>query len=320
MRDCPVCQSTPNKQQRGNGHYFDIDCPRCGPFRVSDTCLTIIGGGELLNTRAKKASVGHWLHLKRAHDMRPMLRSADVERLAESPALPSLTEQRENLLLKIGKASGAPGLDVSIDTFRHQFAIGAAAPASVRTILDHLARSGLVTYFGIGDSEGEDEPDFEAFEASLTFEGWLAFEELARGKTSGKTAFMAMPFKRNDLDEVWFPRLVAAVEQTGFALKRTIDEPKPGLIDIAMREQIKRARFLIVELTHANNGAYWEAGYAEGLGKPVIYTLRTDCDKAHFDVEHSYRVEWSTTTMDKALKHLQDVIRNALPDAALPKE
>ena len=126
---------------------------------------------------------------------------------------------------------------------------------------------------------------------------------------------MAMPFNKPDLDAVWFPKLREAVAQTGFTLKRTLDEPKPGLIDISMREQIKRARFLIVELTHANNGAYWEAGFAEGLGKPVIYTRRTESERAHFDVEHSWRVDWTEDTMDKALKHLQDIIRNALPDA-----
>jgi len=32
-----------------------------------------------------------------------------------------------------------------------------------------------------------------------------------------------------------------------------------------------------------NPGAYWEAGYAEGLGKPVIYT----CEEAKF-VEASH--------------------------------
>ena len=34
---------------------------------------------------------------------------------------------------------------------------------------------------------------------------------------------------------------------------------------------IRDAKFVIADLTHDNNGAYWEAGYAEGLGKPVIY-------------------------------------------------
>ena len=55
--------------------------------------------------------------------------------------------------------------------------------------------------------------------------------------------------------------------------------PKAGLIDDRLRVEIRTSRFLIADLTHENAGAYWEAGFAEGLGKPVIYT----CEKSKFD-------------------------------------
>ncbi len=42
--------------------------------------------------------------------------------------------------------------------------------------------------------------------------------------------------------------------------------------------QIRDAKFVIADLTHGNDGAYWEAGYAEGLGKPVAYI----CEKEEF--------------------------------------
>ena len=34
--------------------------------------------------------------------------------------------------------------------------------------------------------------------------------------------------------------------------------------------------FLWPIFTHGDPGAYWEAGFAEGLGKPVIYTCEKD--------------------------------------------
>ena len=43
-----------------------------------------------------------------------------------------------------------------------------------------------------------------------------------------------------------------------------------------MVTSIRDAKFVIVDLTHDNHGAYWEAGYAEGLGKPVIYVCKKD--------------------------------------------
>lgn len=45
---------------------------------------------------------------------------------------------------------------------------------------------------------------------------------------------------------------------------------------------------LIADLTHGNRGAFWEAGYAEGLGKPVIYTCEASKfdEQSHFDTKH----------------------------------
>ena len=39
-----------------------------------------------------------------------------------------------------------------------------------------------------------------------------------------------------------------------------------------MRRMIQGALFVIADLTHENRGAYWEAGYAEGLSKTVRHT------------------------------------------------
>ena len=45
--------------------------------------------------------------------------------------------------------------------------------------------------------------------------------------------------------------------------------------------------------SHHNNGAYWEAGFARGLGKPVIYMYNKEVgnsDKSHMGL-HAF-VEW----------------------------
>ncbi len=40
--------------------------------------------------------------------------------------------------------------------------------------------------------------------------------------------------------------------------------------------EIKRSKFMIADLTGYRGGVYYEAGFAEGLGIPVIYTCRKD--------------------------------------------
>ena len=50
---------------------------------------------------------------------------------------------------------------------------------------------------------------------------------------------------------------------------------------------------MVVDLTHQNNGAYFEEGYAMGLGKPVIQLCRKDT-KLHFDIAQKNTIIWDS--------------------------
>jgi len=158
--------------------------------------------------------------------------------------------------------------------------------------------------------------------SQLTLKGWQRYEELKRGKASGTRAFMAMKFGEADLDEMLEKHFKPAVALTGFTL-RTVDENrKAGLIDDKLRLEINLSRFVIADLTHHNNGAYWEAGYAEGLKKPVMYTCRSDVfdhpDRkkgTHFDTNHHLTVKWTTDNPQKAVDDLKATIRMTIPEA-----
>jgi len=85
-----------------------------------------------------------------------------------------------------------------------------------------------------------------------------------------------------------------------------------------LRIEIRQARFLLADLTQANNGAYWEAGYAEGLGKPVIYL----CEKSyfakmstHFDTNHHLTILWDMSTIGDDMDRLTATIRFSIPEA-----
>ena len=115
------------------------------------------------------------------------------------------------------------------------------------------------------------------------------------------------------VDEIIKPEIKS---RTGMHLERVDDNPEAGIIDNRMRRLIQDAAFVIADLTHGNNGAYWEAGYAEGLGKPVIYLCEESAfneRKLHFDVNHSMTVMWSVEDPNKAVEQLAATILNSLP-------
>lgn len=68
--------------------------------------------------------------------------------------------------------------------------------------------------------------------------------------------------------------------------------------------EIKDSKFAIADLTKHRSGVYYEAGYAEGLGKEVILTCRkSDFEKTHFDVAQKNTILWENKEdLEKKLK------------------
>lgn len=105
--------------------------------------------------------------------------------------------------------------------------------------------------------------------------------------------------------------------ELNFELVDLRDVAQAGVIDDIMRVTIRDSTFIIADLTHDNKGAYWEAGYAEGLGKPVIYICEKekfhDKDKGiHFDVNHCTTVPWSTDKPHEFCAELIATLRRSL--------
>jgi nucleoside 2-deoxyribosyltransferase len=104
---------------------------------------------------------------------------------------------------------------------------------------------------------------------------------------------MAMRFGDAILNRVLSECFKPAAQRAGFILRPLNEAPSAGLIDNQIRAAIRTARFVVADLTHDNNSAYFEAGFAEGLGVPVIYTCEAQKfneRKTHFDTNHMLTV------------------------------
>ena len=123
------------------------------------------------------------------------------------------------------------------------------------------------------------------------------------------------------------PEIKSACEQAGFNLLAVNEKRQAGLIDNKIRVDIRNSRFLVVDISDQNQGAYFEAGFAEGLGKPVFYICdKTVFDKhhqtekrkktVHFDVEHHDIIVWEENNPKAVADQLLASIRNTLPDEA----
>ena len=141
-----------------------------------------------------------------------------------------------------------------------------------------------------------------------------------RGGFAGNNGFLAMEFDDATLEKFVLEVLKPTVkEATDYDLVDMRNVSKAGIIDNIMRVQIRDAKFVIVDLTHDNNGAYWEAGYAEGLGKPVIYICekkKFEAKKTHFDTNHCTTVPWSREDDEGFRQELTATLRRSLDQSS----
>jgi nucleoside 2-deoxyribosyltransferase len=203
---------------------------------------------------------------------------------------------------------------------RHSAVVGASSIPSFKFLVEHLVSQRLAEgNWRDWSSAGVTYPKGMLI-GRLTLNGWDRYEELSRKGGVGTRAFIAMKFGEAELNEVLDKHLRPAVKRTGFDLMRLDDEPRAGLIDNRLRMEIKQARFLLADLTHANNGAYWEAGYAEGLGKPVIYLCKKAAfegkqTRPHFDTNHHQTIIWDQATIQTDMDGLVATIRFSIAEA-----
>lgn len=151
---------------------------------------------------------------------------------------------------------------------------------------------------------------------NLSLAGWDRYEAEKHGELSGDYGFLARKFDEPELDKFVHDVLKPTVEEsTGYKLHDMNDVSRAGVIDNIIRIEIRDAKFVLVDLTHDNNGAYWEAGYAEGLGKPVIYLCeqrKFDTEKTHFDTNHCTTVHWDRNDDAEFRSRLIATLRRSL--------
>ena len=160
----------------------------------------------------------------------------------------------------------------------------------------------------------------------ITVEGYGRLAELETVVVASSQAFVARWFDKS-LDPVFEEAVKPAIKDAGYDAVIINEEHFLDKIDDQIIAEIKRSRFVVADFTHGKGGTrgsvYYEAGFAQGLGKGVIFTCRKDLidnNEIHFDIRQYPYVVWEKNDLERFKKSLTFRIARVIGDGPLKKK
>jgi hypothetical protein len=193
-----------------------------------------------------------------------------------------VSDNMDNLLRWIAKRAPRPSSTMTVSIETDFTVVDCLGPNEFQQYLSWLTTNSLVGDSGI-PGRG---PYF------LTLDGWNRLQPPGRPGGKPGQCFIAMWFDPT-MDEVEL-EIANAVEDSGFKRPLRIDKKEHNnQITDELLAAIRDSEFIIADVTEHRPNVYYEAGFAKGLGREVIYCCRKDnFENRHFDVSTINHVVW----------------------------
>lgn len=296
MEKCFFCDGESTEYRRdARYNHSCYSCENCGNYRLFDSAKTIA-------TANKHIISGYLYEVNRPLMLAEPntyyeLSSSKVETLLKDSRIPKTTMQKlHKILLHHYKLNTPFGEDIIP---LHWTCGYARNEKEYRSMIKALSDSGYIEPNNVANSING---FLSGYSLNFTLTGIELAEQLTSTNINSKRVFVAMGFK-DDLLEACEWAIKPACLACGFDAILISDTPHNNGITDEIMTEIKRSKFVIVDFTYNNNGAYFEAGYAQGLGRPIIRCCKEEwfdekdengnkINALHFDVQHYNTIIW----------------------------
>jgi nucleoside 2-deoxyribosyltransferase len=276
---CFVCLNTPVEIEiRRETDDLRVQCSRCGTYQIDRKAqLTLEHLTEDGTKRHLLGGVVRENSDRGNHLLLTVQNIPDLISAARPPRTPF--DAIDRLLLYIFDQAESPTSYVRLK-------------ADTDYPLIH-ARSGNDLAFYLYKAKGLGYIETLGSEARLDLDGWQRVDELRRTRVLSNQAFVAMWFKP-EVRDAWTDGIEPALSATGYIPIRLDFVEHNERIDDRIISEIRRSGLLVADFTGDRGGVYFEAGFALGLGIPVIWTCREDyVESLHFDTRQYNYIAWS---------------------------
>lgn len=266
---CVLCAIECYSQSDGQFDLQWFQCPRCGLFGITRV-LEINRGGDIESKRKAAMLASE----RRIRGGKPFVLSDGYSGVRNDTvwikfdeflsAFPrSAYEMIERTLMNLAMLVSHPSQSIEV-TQKDSFVFFSSDADALFYILRQMHGMGWVTY-----------PNVIPGKITIEAKGWQKIEEMSRKTVDSlNQAFVAMWFD-NSTQDVYEKAIKIAVEKSGKVKCLRIDELEHNnkICDQIVAE-IRRSKYVVADFTGNRGSVYFEAGLAQGLGLPVIWTVR----------------------------------------------
>ncbi len=282
MSTCPICHKKIEHEESDPARQmYYIQCKACGNFSIHHLAVMELGQGHslgyILSALARRAT-----ELGQLFEIMPDKLEAY---LSESQAPGAFLEKIDLILLHILRHSERAGEWIIVNV-ENDYPIAFAKDPKEFDYMLHVA-SALLSYLEYGGNDNEK----RKYRFSLP--GWSRVDEIRRkDPKTGNQCFVAMCFDKQ-MDEAYSNGFYRGIKAAGYNPVRIDKVEHNNEITDQIIAEIRKSRLVVADFTGQRGGVYFEAGFACGLGIPVIWTCQEDDIKnCHFDTRQYNHIVW----------------------------
>ncbi|MBU3955364.1 nucleoside 2-deoxyribosyltransferase [bacterium] len=291
IQKCKFCGTTPEKVMPADSgtDAYEVHCIVCGIYRIIGTAYSTTLKDS---SSSERILFSGFIRNHSSYENPLKLGVKDIENISSTVAPLkniSLQDKINSVLFDIySKASSLESkIEINLDEYTKYYL---PSRGDYVEILNHLQGLG---YLGRKVASTNKTPGIiRSYTYELTINGWKRYEELQQTNKDSKAVFVAMSFDKK-LKEIYEKAIQPACDHCGFRAFRVDSEEHNEKVCDKIIAGIKKSRFLIADFTQNKHGVYFEAGYALGLGIPVIWTCNEkEVENLHFDTRQYNHIAW----------------------------
>lgn len=289
-QQCPVCHFSARNLE-SESRTFAFSCARCGSFE-----LVFEAKHSLEQLRDDdRPKLSSWIRDQESQGLRARL-TEEILRYVSNLSPEPFFEKAKRLLTWMARKNADFGVVFQLE---EEPAAGSViqtfSPEHLAFVAEYMEEQKWLKRSQQIQTGYMAESNIQTLPFSITGNGWKQIDEWQSNSRQSNQSFVAMWFDPC-MDEAWTYGLERGIRDAGFLPKRIDKMEHANKICDEIIAEIRQSKFIVVDLTGQRCGVYFEAGFAQGLGLPVIWTCskeEIDNNKLHFDVRQYNCIGWS---------------------------